>query len=302
MVHSFFSRSLAALLLTLGTLGASSAALAESKNYTVTAPDGVALAVQEAGNPAGPAVVLIHGLLGSRLNWAAQVDSAELARYRIITYDLRGHGLSGKPTDPDAYRDGRRWADDLAAVIAASHAKRPVLVGWSLGGAVISNYLAAYGDGRIAGAVYVDGVIELNAAQIVAHPQVYRDMTSADLKTHLDGERTFLALCFQTQPDTVTTGRLLANAALASWTMQSAVQSMTVAAADALSKVHVPVLLIYGAHDALVDPDAAIARVKGLDPQARSELYSNAGHAPFIEDPVRFNRDLAACIEKTSAQ
>jgi plasmid stability protein len=57
---------------------------------------------------------------------------------------------------------GRRWADDLATVIELSHARNPVLVGWSLGGAVISNYLAAYGDGRIGGAVYVDGVVELS--------------------------------------------------------------------------------------------------------------------------------------------
>ena len=121
------------------------------------------------------------------------MHSAELQRYRIISFDLRGHGNSGKPANPDAYRDGRRWADDLFTVIESSHAHRPVLVGWSLGAAVISNYLAAYGDGQITGVVYIDGVIELKADQIVAHPDVYRDMISPDLKTHLDGERTFLA-------------------------------------------------------------------------------------------------------------
>src|SRR5579863_1396820 len=200
MSHNVLSHWLSALVATIAAAAVSSAAIGGTKSYAVVAPDGVTLAVQESGNPTGPVVVLIHGLLGSRLNWDAQINSAELRRYRIITYDLRGHGLSGKPTQADAYRDGRRWADDLAAVIKSSHANHPVLVGWSLGGAVISNYLAAYGDSQIAGAVYVDGVIELKEDQIVSHPEVYRDMTSPDLKTHLDGERRFLSLCFHTQP------------------------------------------------------------------------------------------------------
>lgn len=302
MRYTILRHTLAALAATVAMLAVSSTALAETKNYTVTAPDGVTLAVQESGNPHGPAVVLIHGLLGSRLNWDAQVNSAELQAYRIITYDLRGHGLSGKPTGADAYRNAQHWADDLATVIASSHANRPVLVGWSLGGAVISNYLAAFGDRQIAAAVYVDGVIELKGDQIVAHPQVYRDMTSADLKTHLDGERTFLNLCFHTQPDRSTTERLLANAAMASWEMQSAVQSMTVSASEGLSKVSVPVLLLYGEHDALVNTQGAIARAKALDPHVQIKLYTNSGHAPFMEEPDRFNHDLAVFIDTIAAR
>ena len=301
MSHNVLSHWLSALVATVATVAVSSAAIADTKNYAVVAPDGVTLAVQESGNPTGPVVVLIHGLLGSRLNWDAQINSAELRRYRIITYDLRGHGLSGKPTEAEAYRDGRRWADDLATVIESSHANHPVLVGWSLGGAVISNYLAAYGDSRIAGALYVDGVIELKEDQIVSHPEVYRDMTSSDLKTHLDGERTFLSLCFHTQPDRSTTERLLANAAMTSWDMQSAVQSMTVAAFQGLSRASVPVLLLYGEHDALVNTSGAIARAKEIDPHIQSKLYANSGHAPFMEEPDRFNRDLAAFIDTAVA-
>jgi non-heme chloroperoxidase len=301
MSHTIFRQALSALVATVAALAISSAAVADTKSYTVTAPDGVAIAVQESGSPVGPTVVLIHGLLGSRLNWDAQVNSAELQRYRIITYDLRGHGLSGKPTDAEAYRDGRRWADDLAAVIESAHASHPVLVGWSLGGAVISNYLAAYGDGQIAGAVYVDGVIELKQDQIVAHPEVYRDMNSSDLKTHLDGERTFLGLCFHTLPDRSITDRLLANAAMASWDMQRAVLSMTVAASEGLSRTRVPVLLLYGEQDALVNVSGAIARARKFNPQIQIKLYANSGHAPFMEEPDRFNHDLAVFIDTAIA-
>jgi pimeloyl-ACP methyl ester carboxylesterase len=302
MFNATSHRACATWFLTLTLFVLSPFALAAGKSYTITAPDGVKLAVQESGNPNGVPIIFIHGLLGSHLNWAAQINSPQLQRYDLITYDLRGHGLSGKPTDTGAYTDGQRWADDLAAVITTSHGRKPVLVGWSLGGTVISNYLAKFGDSRLAGAVYVDGVIELKPEQIVPHPAIYRDLNSPDLLTHLTAERDFLSLCFHTQPDTATFERLLANAAMASWKMQSAVQSMTVAAAQGLSKAQVPVLLIYGAHDALVQAQPTIARAAAIDPKIHSKLYANSGHAPFIEEPDRFNGDLAAFVDNASAR
>ncbi|WP_175870593.1 alpha/beta hydrolase [Burkholderia sp. BCC0397] len=277
-------------------------AAAAPLSYTVTSTDGVKLAVQESGDPDGAPVILIHGLLGSRLNWDAQVRSPELRGFRLITYDLRGHGLSDKPLGAQSYRDGTRWGDDLAAVIEGAHARQPVVVGWSLGGVVISNYLAKYGDRAIAGAVYVDGVVELAPGQIVDHPDVYRDMNAADLKTHLDGERTFVGLCFNRRPDAVTFERLLANAAMASWDMQKAIQTMSVFAAAGLGHARVPLLFVYGGRDALVDTHATLARAAELNPRIASKVYAESGHAPFIEEAERFNRDLAAFVRSASSQ
>ncbi|MDU8606221.1 alpha/beta hydrolase [Pseudomonas syringae group sp. 247E2] len=291
-VHLLRNTLLAALL-----TGLSSLALAVDKHYTVTAPDGVELAVQESGDPNGQALIFIHGLLGSRLNWEKQIVSPQLQRYRMITYDLRGHGLSDKPANTEAYRNGRRYADDLAAVLEATNSKRPVLVGWSLGGVVMSNYLAAYGDAKIGGVVYVDGVIELNAALITAHPHVYAGLSSEDLKTHLDAVRTFLGLCFHTQPDAPTFERLLSNAAMASWTMTRATPAMTIDVAKGLPKAKVPVLMLYGAKDELVNVQPSIARARQLNARILSKVYENSGHAPFLEEALRFNTDLAAFME-----
>ena len=295
--RSVFGRALSALFFSMALLLGSSSVLAQAKEYKVTAPDGVSIAVQESGNPDGPPIIFIHGLLGSRLNWDAQVHSAELQRFRLITYDMRGHGLSGKPTDAASYTEGKRWADDLAAVIESSQARKPTLVGWSLGGVVISNYLANQGDGRIAGAVYVNGVIEMKPDQIVSHPAIYRDLVSPDLKTHLDTVRDFLRLCFHTQPDAPTFERLLANAAMASWDMQRAVMAISVEAAEGLGKVKVPVLLLYGERDALVQAKPAIDRARQLNPRVQSKLYAESGHAPFLEEASRFNQDLSAFVD-----
>lgn len=278
-------------------LAAATSAQADTRTYTVTAPDGVALAVRESGDPRGTPVIFVHGLLGSTLNWDAQTADPRLQSYRLISYDMRGHGLSGKPVAAEAYSDGRRWADDLQTVIKSSRATKPVLVGWSLGATVITNYLAAYGDGAIAGALYADGVIELKPEQIVAHPEVYRDLNAPDLKTHLDAVREFLRLCFYTQPAAQDFERLLASAAVASWDMQRSVQSMKVDVARGLGKATVPVLLIYGARDALVKAGPSIARATEVNPRIRATLYDESGHAPFFEEPERFNRDLSGFID-----
>lgn len=300
MNHSPLTRLLRRAWLAALLAGFSSMILAAEKNYTVTAPDGVRLAVQESGNPNGPTVIFIHGLLGSRLNWERQTSSPELQRYRMITYDLRGHGLSDMPPDVQAYTDGRRYADDLATVIKATGSNHPVLVGWSLGGVVISNYLAAYGDADIGGVMYVDGVVELDAALITAHPDVYAGLASDDLKTHLAAIRTFLALCFHTQPDASTFERLLSNASMASWTMTRATPSMTVSVAEGLPKARVPVLMLYGAKDELVQVQPSIARAKQLNAHIQTKLYENSGHAPFLEEAPRFNQDLAKFMESTT--
>jgi pimeloyl-ACP methyl ester carboxylesterase len=271
--------------------GFSSMTLAAGKNYLLTAPDGVKLAVQESGNPDGPTLIFIHGLLGSHLGWERQTSSPELKRYRLITYDLRGHGLSDRPTNADAYTDGRRYADDLAAVIKSTGSNHPVLVGWSLGGVVISNYLAAYGDADIDGVMYVDGVVELDATLITPHPSVYAGLASGDLKTHLDAVRTFLALCFHTQPDRATFEQLLSIASMASWTMTRATPSMNVFAAQGLPKARVPVLMLYGKQDELVQPEPSMARAKQLNDHVQTLVYDHSGHAPFLEEAHRFNHD-----------
>lgn len=289
-----FSRLYRLFVLAAALLALSQDALAARSSYTVTAPDGVVLTVHEAGDPAGPPIVFLHGLLGSSLNWEAQLDSPALQRFRLIAFDLRGHGQSGKPAGQAPYRDARLWADDLAAVLRAGQVRQPVLVGWSLGGAVISAYLAAHGDQDIAGAVYAGGVIELKPEQLVAHPEVYRDVVSPDLKTHLDAMRAFLRLCFERQPDSATFERLLANAAMASWDMQAAVQSMTLAAAEGLGRMRKPMLLIYGERDALVQARPAAARAAAFNPRIRASFYEGIGHAPFLEERGRFERDLAA--------
>src|ERR1043166_9783542 len=90
------------------------------KPITVKTPDGLTIAAQEWGNPQGPEILLIHGYAQSHLSWMRQVNSDLAKEFRIITYDLRGHGNSDKPLEKAPYHDNKAWADEVNAVMEAA--------------------------------------------------------------------------------------------------------------------------------------------------------------------------------------
>jgi pimeloyl-ACP methyl ester carboxylesterase len=101
--------------------------------------DGVVLAVTEQGDPAAPAAVLAHGV-GSTGEFAARCWSGcATAGYRLVTYDLRGHGDSTPLADPADHALDHHVAD-LAAVVEATGAR--VVGGTSLGAHVAAAYAA----------------------------------------------------------------------------------------------------------------------------------------------------------------
>src|SRR5271169_625517 len=170
------------------------------KPITVKTPDGLTISAQEWGNPAGLEILFIHGFSQSYLSWMRQVDSDLAKEFRIVTYDLRGHGNSDKPFDPARYRDSKAWGDEVQAVIDAAGLKRPVLVGWSYAGRVISDYLATHGAGGIAGLNFVDASIKFIPEYVGDNLKNLPLMTSEDMLTNINATRVFLHGCFSKQP------------------------------------------------------------------------------------------------------
>lgn len=146
------------------------------KFSSVTTTDGVRLNVAETGNPQGPPIVFIHGISQSWLSWiAVMADPGLRSKFRLIAFDLRGHGASqgsqlamngeGLPFAalPDAsYNDGNAgrtaalWASDLQAVLEGMKLASPTIVGWSYGGAVLLDYIGVRaGLGAIGKAIWL---------------------------------------------------------------------------------------------------------------------------------------------------
>lgn len=91
--------------------------------------NGVALAYEVEGT--GEPVVLIHGLGSTRADWQPQLLA--LSRYRVVRYDVRGHGASSRPAS--GY-DLPTLAADAAALIRALDLGSAHIVGLSLGGMI----------------------------------------------------------------------------------------------------------------------------------------------------------------------
>ena len=123
--------------------------------HIITGGGGLRLAVHEYGSPEGKPIVLIHGINPCSLVWHKQYRSSLAEEFRLVCLDLRGHGMSEKPTAPEYYNQATLWADDILAVLTALSLRKPILVGWSYGGYVINDYLAQYGDGAVGGINYV---------------------------------------------------------------------------------------------------------------------------------------------------
>jgi non-heme chloroperoxidase len=68
--------------------------------------------------------------------------------------------------------------------------------------------------------------------------------------------------------------------------------SREIQADDVLSELSVPVLVTHGRSDEIVLPSMA-EYVLGVCRTANPSWYDGVGHMPFLEDPVRFNRELA---------
>ena len=131
------------------------------RHYTVQGGGGVTLRAREWGNSEGPGILFIHGWSQCDLCWGRQVAGALAARFRLITFDNRGHGESDKPRDADSYREGRLWADDLAAVIEETRLEKPVVVAWSYGGLIVTDYIRFHGESNVAGIDLVGGAVLL---------------------------------------------------------------------------------------------------------------------------------------------
>jgi pimeloyl-ACP methyl ester carboxylesterase len=255
---------------------------------------GVRLAVRAAGPEGAPAILFLHGWCQGGLAFSKQLAGPLAGRFRLAAPDLRGHGASAKPDEPEAYRDGRLWAEDVAGVIAALGLARPVLVGWSMGGWVAFDYLR-HGGEDIAGLVLIGATSRSGAMEDPAR-LARHDILSDDQGRALEATIAFLRAC---------TAAPLSKRDLAFLTGLNAVVPPAVRAAcrareedwrGDLAALSRPALVIHGMADRLC-PEEAVAEVIEALPRARRLDYRGAGHMPFWEAPERFDADLAAFMD-----
>ena len=263
--------------------------------HEVRGGGGLRLHVREWGDRHGPSLLLVHGWSQSQLCWARQVEGRLAQGFRIVTFDIRGHGMSEKPPGADPYRDAGLWADDVAAVIDRLGLDRPVLVASSYGGFIATDFVRAYGEQAIAGINLVGGAVLLKPPRFDhIGPGLLENAPDAcgpDLATNIAAIRRFLAASSARPPSPEDSSTALGWNMVVPAEVRGALISREISADDVLSSLTVPVLVTHGRADAIVLPSMA-EHVLDVCPTAEPSWYDDTGHFPFLEDPARFDREL----------
>ena len=266
---------------------------------------GVRLHGREWGDPDGPELLLIHGWSQSDLCWRKQVGGDLASSFRIVTFDLRGHGLSEKPSEPGNYTDERVWADDLAAVIQQTGLRRPTVAAWSYGGFVLTDYLREYGDGSLAAINLVGGAVILNPPSLdhigPGFLENAGDASASDLATNIAAIQRFVRACTAEELDARDWATALCWNMVVPPAVRGALIAREIDGSDGLAEVSVPVLVSHGRKDAIVLPSMA-EHVLGACGTATPSWYDGVGHMPFWEEAERFDRELAEFSARVTAE
>lgn len=272
------------------------------KTHTVRGGGGLHLHVREWGKPDGPPILFIHGLSQNHLCWARQYESALADEFRLVAYDLRGHGMSEAPLEPGQYTDGKLWADDVAAIVEELALDRPVLVGWSYGPFVLCDYARAYGQERIGAIDFAGGAVKLGPAAFgtLIGPGFlgpFADLTADDLPTNIRGIRAMVRgfAAKPLPPDDFET--LLCSGIAVPAQIRANLAAREVDCDDLLRALEVPLLVTQGLEDMVVLP-AMAEHILATCPTAEASWYEGVGHVPFLEEPERFNRELAGLTRR----
>lgn len=267
------------------------------KPRMVSGGGGTKIAVYEYGSPTGPEILLVHGFSQSHLSWVKQYKAPELQKFRIVVIDLRGHGASEKPTNVESYNNGKVWADDINAVLEAKKLRKPVIVGWSYGGFIVSDYVRQYGDTNLGGIIFVGAGAQVGTedAKTLYGPGMKPLLGMIDPRQEINIPSTaeFIRISTANPLSPEEFQEAFAYNMAVSPEVRLGLFSRTIDSNDALTKIKVPVLIVQGEKDTIVLVAAAdyiAARIK----HAKKSYYPNAGHIPFLEDSERFNRELAA--------
>ena len=265
-------------------------------DHEISGGGGVKLHVREWGRMDGPEVLFIHGWSQCHMCWDKQVTSDLANEYRMIAMDLRGHGMSEKPEAEEAYTETRIWADDVAAVISTLGLKRPFIHAWSYGGLVVCDYIRHHGESHIGGINFVGAATTLNADAFgtLIGPgffEPFADATSDDLAQNIAAMRRFVRGVTHSPLPTEAFETALCWNMVVPPRVRGALGARNLNNDDVLANLSVPVLVTHGLEDTVVLP-AMGKHILEICPTAEASWYEAIGHAPMLEDPGRFNKEI----------
>lgn len=244
-----------------------------------------------------PALLFVHGWLGSGAVWREQVSYFAEQR-RVVSFDLTGYGQSGKPEGISYTPDV--WLDDLDLLVEHLNLVKPVLIGWSMGGAIGIGY-AVTRPGSLSKFVIVD-----STPLLVAPPDVFEYATPPEVAEQLagalqadfsTGARGFVDMMFP-EPDCEALKdeiHAITQQTTAPIALESIGNAGSVDLRPMLDQVTVPTLILHGESDGVCLPGAGKCLFDEI-PDTQMHTFPGKGHAPFLTDAQAFNERLKAFI------
>jgi 3-oxoadipate enol-lactonase len=257
---------------------------------------GTKIHFEEYGPKNGIPVVFIHGFPFSGEMWKPQVEALR-ETYRVIVYDVRGHGES---ETGDGQYSIEYFVDDLFALLDHITLLKVVLVGLSMGGYIALRAMERE-PGRFRALVLCNtrSDSDTNESRIKRANQA-KFVKVLGTKVFADDfvKLVFFEKTFQMNPDAVKVihdliernnpigiaGTLLA---LASRTDTTAL----------LPRIAIPTIVIVGERDTLTPPHSALAISEKI-PNAEMYIIPNAAHISNLENPADFNKRLLTFLRK----
>lgn len=237
----------------------------------------------EDGNPEGEPVILIHALGATQQMWRPQL--ADLAAWRVIRYDLPGHGGRAPLPSMDATIDA--YVNDVFAMCDDLRLDRFSLVGSSFGG-MIAQRAAARAGARVPALVLVSCALRMGTPAVWDGRIAAVNEQGVEALVEPTMSRWFAAATKESSADII--------ASFAHGFRATSVQGYADAAramrdldlSAGAGAITARTIAVGGAEDAAAPPEA-VERMAAAIPGARSVIVDDAAHMVNAEQPARFN-------------
>ena len=246
--------------------------------------DGAKIYYEEAGD--GPVVLLSHGFSATSQMWTRQV-SALKDGYRVITWDMRGHGQTDSPSVDSAYSE-EATVEDMSALLEATGTTRAVIAGLSLGGYMSLAFHLRYPASVRALMLFDTGPGFRNDEARAAWNRRAQQWSDGLMQKGLAALETLAS----SREMKVSVHRSASGLAAAARGMLSQFDSRII---DSLPSVTVPTLVLVGSSDTnfIAPADYMAKKIPG----ARKVVIPDAGHSANLDQPEAFNREVRAFLD-----
>ena len=258
-------------------------------NIEITVND-LTVSYNDEGENGAPVIIFIHGFPFNKSMWDKQLKALK-ENYRVIAYDVRGHGNSDAGKGDFSIE---LFANDLLSFMDELKIDKAMLCGLSMGGYIALNAVEKYPD-------RFDALILSDTTCIADTPEVKEKRMKAIESIKKSGVEKYAEESIKNlfAPESLSTKKE-EIAAVREMIVNTSKQSLykTLQAfykrKETCSKLHdisVPVLIVVGKEDKITPPEAAQMMHEKIED---SILYiiEHAGHLSNIENPFDFNNQL----------